>query len=243
MKINLQAYQPLPVLVSGQWVHLETAEQAVLLESSNGDRITLRKNAVVKSQSVIGRVLIHSEIDQEITLEFGYGDYTPPQNIEGQAVSVSHLPPVELAKNQTVAVSQLPAIELAENQSLAVTQLPEIKFAPDQNVAVSQLPAIELAENQSLAVTQLPAVELKPDQVIKIEVSEQLTARESVMPFSIAENTERCGITLKAKAANSADILINGVYPLSAGESLHMKTRAAIELTGAITDSVAILEW
>ncbi|HFG1629921.1 TPA: hypothetical protein ACGFWX_001628 [Vibrio cholerae] len=211
MKINLQAYQPLPVLVSGQWVHLETAEQAVLLESSNGDRVTLRKNAVVKSQSVIGRVLIHSAIDQEITLEFGYGDYTPPQNIEGQAVSVSHLPPVELAKNQTVAVSQLPAIELAENQSLAVTQL--------------------------------PAVELKPDQVIKIEVSEQLTARESVMPFSIAENTERCGITLKAKAANSADILINGVYPLSAGESLHMKTRAAIELTGAITDSVAILEW
>ncbi|WP_337921394.1 hypothetical protein [Vibrio cholerae] len=211
MKISLQAYQPLPVLISGQWVHLEAAEQAVVLESSNGDRVTMRKNAVIKSEQIIGRVLVHSEVDQEISLEFGYGDFTPPQVIDGQ----------------TVVVSQLPAV----------------KFAPDQNVAVSQLPAIELAENQSLAVTQLPAVELKPDQVIKIEVSEQLTARESLMPFSIAANAERCGITLKAKAANTADILINGVYPLSAGETLQMKTRAAIELTGAITDSVAILEW
>ncbi|EGR0568032.1 hypothetical protein E8L98_02880 [Vibrio cholerae] len=179
MKISLQAYQPLPVLISGQWVHLEAAEQAVILESSNGDRVTMRKNAVIKSEQIIGRVLVHSEIDQEISLEFGYGDYTPPQVIDGQTVVVS----------------------------------------------------------------QLPAVELKPDQVIKIEVSEQLSARESVMPFSIAANAERCGITLKAKAANTADILINGVYPLSAGESLELKTRAAIELTGAITDSVAILEW
>ncbi|EHU8075448.1 hypothetical protein KZN62_000378 [Vibrio cholerae] len=211
MKISLQAYQPLPVLISGQWVHLEAAEQAVVLESSNGDRVTMRKNAVIKSEQIIGRVLVHSEVDQEISLEFGYGDFTPPQVIDGQ----------------TVVVSQLPAV----------------KFAPDQNVAVSQLPAVELAENQSIAVTQLPALELKPDQVIKIEVSEQLTARESVMPFSIAANAERCGITLKAKAANTADILINGVYPLSAGETLQMKTRAAIELTGAITDSVAILEW
>ncbi|EJP6368955.1 hypothetical protein [Vibrio cholerae] len=227
MKISLQAYQPLPVLISGQWVHLEAAEQAVILESSNGDRVTMRKNAVIKSEQIIGRVLVHSEIDQEISLEFGYGDYTPPQVIDGQ----------------TVVVSQLPAVEFAPDQSVAVTQLPAVKFAPDQNVAVSQLPAVELAENQSLAVTQLPAVELKPDQVIKIEVSEQLTARESVMPFSIAANAERCGITLKAKAANTADILINGVYPLSAGEALQMKTRAAIELTGAITDSVAILEW
>ncbi|MCX9469097.1 hypothetical protein IG522_16530 [Vibrio cholerae] len=227
MKISLQAYQPLPVLISGQWVHLEAAEQAVILESSNGDRVTMRKNAVIKSEQIIGRVLVHSEIDQEISLEFGYGDYTPPQVIDGQ----------------TVVVSQLPAVEFAPDQSVAVTQLPAVKFAPDQNVAVSQLPAVELAENQSLAVTQLPAVELKPDQVIKIEVSEQLSARESVMPFSIAANAERYGITLKAKAANTADILINGVYPLSAGEALQMKTRAAIELTGAITDSVAILEW
>lgn len=84
---------------------------------------------------------------------------------------------------QTVVVSQLPAVEFAPDQSVAVTQLPAVKFAPDQNVAVSQLPAVELAENQSLAVTQLPALELKPDQVIKLKVSEQLTARESVMPF------------------------------------------------------------
>lgn len=167
MKISLQAYQPLPVLISGQWVHLEAAEQAVVLESSNGDRVTMRKNAVIKSEQIIGRVLVHSEIDQEISLEFGYGDYTPPQVIDGQ----------------TVVVSQLPAVEFAPDQSVAVTQLPAVKFAPDQNVAVSQLPAVELAENQSLAVTQLPALELKPDQVIKLKVSEQLTARESVMPF------------------------------------------------------------
>lgn len=77
MKISLQAYQPLPVLISGQWVHLEAAEQAVVLESSNGDRVTMRKNAVIKSEQIIGRVLVHSEIDQEISLEFGYGDYTP----------------------------------------------------------------------------------------------------------------------------------------------------------------------
>ncbi|EEW09518.1 hypothetical protein [Vibrio mimicus] len=227
MKISLQAYQPLPVLISGQWVHLEAAQQAVVLESSNGDRVTMRHNAVIKSEQTIGRVLVHSEIDQEISLEFGYGDFTPPQVIEGQ----------------TIVVSQLPAVEFAPNQSVGVSQLPAIKFAPDQNVAVSQLPAIELAANQSLAVTQLPAVELKPDQVLKLEVSEQLTARESVMPFSVAANTQRSSITLKAKATNTADILINGAYPLSAGEKLELKTRAAIELTGATTDSVAILEW
>ncbi|RBM25089.1 hypothetical protein [Vibrio tarriae] len=227
MKISLQAYQPLAVLISGQWVHLEAAEQAVVLESSNGDRVTMRKNAVIKSEQTIGRVLVHSEVDQEICLEFGYGDYTPPQVIDGQ----------------TVVVSQLPAVELAPEQSVAVTKLPAVNLAPSQSVTVSKLPAVELAANQSLAVTKLPAVELKPDQVIKLKVSEQLTARESVMPFSIAANAERCGITLKAKAANSADILINGAYPLSAGESLELKTRAAIELTGAITDSVAILEW
>ncbi|MCU8149830.1 hypothetical protein M2G93_17075 [Vibrio vulnificus] len=250
MNISLKAYQPLPVLISGQWVHLETAQQAVALESENGDRVTLRKNAVVKSQSVIGRVLIHSDIDQEITLEFGYGDYTPPQNIQGQTVLVSELPAIQVAPGQSIAieslppveVSQLPAVEIAANQSVTVNQMPAVEIAANQSVAVSQIPPVELAPEQSVKVTSLPVVRIAANQSVKVTESDQLVTLESVMPLSIPANSERKRLYIKAKTTNTQDVLINGVYPLNPGEKIELATRAAVELTGAASESVVVLE-
>ncbi|EPF7601710.1 hypothetical protein ACSVJ5_002905 [Vibrio vulnificus] len=242
MNISLKAYQPLPVLISGQWVHLETAQQAVALESENGDRVTLRKNAVVKSQSVIGRVLIHSDIDQEITLEFGYGDYTPPQNIQGQTVLVSELPAVKIAPEQSVAVSSLPAVKIAPEQTVKVSELPAVEIAANQSVAVSQIPPVELAPEQSVKVSWLPVMKIAANQSVKVTESDQLVTLESVMPLSIPANSERKRLYIKAKTTNTQDVLINGVYPLNPGEKIELATRAAVELTGAASESVVVLE-
>ncbi|MCF8779933.1 hypothetical protein LZU85_14095 [Vibrio sp. IRLE0018] len=242
MNISLKAYQPLPVLISGQWVHLETAQQAVALESENGDRVTLRKNAVVKSQSVIGRVLIHSDIDQEITLEFGYGDYTPPQNIQGQTVLVSELPAVKIAPEQNIAVSSLPAVKIAPEQAVKVSELPAVQIEANQSVAVSQIPPVELAPEQSVKVTSLPVVRIAANQAVKVTESDQLVVLESVMPLSIPANSERKRLYIKAKTTNAQDVLINGVYPLNPGEKIELATRAAVELTGAASESVVVLE-
>ncbi|MBE4580538.1 hypothetical protein [Vibrio navarrensis] len=250
MIVSVKAYQPLPVLISGQWLHLEAAEQPITLESENGDRVTLRKNAVVKSQSVIGRVLIHSTIDQEITLEFGYGDYTPPQNIQGQTVLVSELPAIQVAPGQSIAieslppveVSQLPAVKIAANQSVTVNQLPAVEIAANQSVAVSQIPAVELAPEQSVKVTSLPVVRIAANQAMKVTESDQLGVFDSLLPFSVAANSERKRLYIKAKATNAQDVLINGVYPLTPGEKIELATRTAVEFTGLETDGVSILE-
>lgn len=121
MNLSLKAHQAMPVIVAGNWIYLETALQGVTLESALGDRVTLKKDAVIKSAQQIGRVLVYSNIDQNITLEFGFGDFVPPANIDGQSIVVSEMPAVELAAGQSINIDQMPAVELASGQEVTTS--------------------------------------------------------------------------------------------------------------------------
>ncbi|MCU8525293.1 hypothetical protein M2G33_09270 [Vibrio vulnificus] len=245
MIISLKAFQPLPIQVAGQWLHLEKALQSVTIDTENGDRVTLRENAVVKSQTTFGRIMVNSEIDQVIALEFGFGDFVPPQNIQGQTVLVSELPAVKIAPEQSVAVSALPAIELAPEQVVKVSHMPAVELAPQQQVIVAQLPVVQLDSNSRITVDIGSAIRISAAQVLRVaeEASDTLSVQQiTAFPHTQAANELRRLITIKAHSANTQDVLINGAYPLSPGEKLELRTRAAIELTGSASNSVAILE-
>lgn len=258
MNLSLKAHQPMPVIVAGNWIYLETALQSITLESALGDRVTLKKEAVVKSTQQIGRVLVYSDIDQNITLEFGFGDFVPPANISGQSIVVSDMPAVELAAGQSVNIGQMPAVELAEGQALSIAQmpaleiaagqsvsldsLPKVEIAPSQTVNIGELPNITFASGQSIRIEQMPAVELVSGQEITTRMSNELNAHSSIMPFVLAANSRRRKVHIKAASENTHPILIAGIYPLVAGEKIELSTQAEIEFTGDVADSVQILE-
>ncbi len=219
MNLNLKANQALPVTIAGSWVYLEAAEQSIVLESELGNRVTLKQDSVIKNHDQIGRVLVYSTIDQDVTIEFGFGDFVPPSNINGQAVMITELPKVEIAAGQSVKVEQMPALEIAAGQS----------------VNVSQMPAVQ--------VSQLPSVTLAAGQQVTTQISSSLAAQQGVMPLSIAANTNRRKLVIKADSANTQAILIAGVYPLEAGERIELETRAAVELTGDAADTAHVLEY
>lgn len=258
MNLSLKAHQAMPVIVAGNWIYLETALQGVTLESALGDRVTLKKDAVIKSAQQIGRVLVYSDIDQNITLEFGFGDFVPPANIDGQSIVVSEMPAVELAAGQSINIDQMPAVELADGQAINIAQmpaleiaagqsvsvgsLPKVEIAPSQTVNIGELPDIALASGQSLSIDQMPAVELASGQEVTTSISNELNVHSGTMPFVLAANSGRRKVHIKAAAGNANLILISGVYPLVAGEKIELATQAEIEFTGDATDSVQILE-
>ncbi len=255
MNLNLKANQALPVTIAGSWVYLEAAEQSIVLESELGNRVTLKQDSVIKNHDQIGRVLVYSPIDQDVTIEFGFGDFVPPSNINGQAVVVTQLPKVEISAGQSVKIdfvfvyfvpkstingqavmiTELPKFEIAAGQSVKVEDLPELTLVAGQSVNVGQMPAVQ--------VSQLPSVTLAAGQQVATQISSSLAAQQGVMPLSIAANTNRRKLVIKADSANSQAILIAGVYPLEAGERIELETRAAVELTGDAADTAHVLEY
>ena len=219
MNLNLKAGHALPVTIAGSWIYLETADKHIILESEQGNRVTLKQDAVIKNHEQIGRVLVYSDIDQDVSIEFGFGDFVPPSNINGQAVVITELPKVEIAAGQSVNIEQMPAMQMAAGQSVNIGQMPALQ--------VSQLPAMEIAQGQEVTT----------------RISHNLAAQESVLPLTLAENPTRRKVRIKASAANSQDIVIAGAYPLSAGESIELETTASIELTGDAADMAHVLEY
>lgn len=224
MNVELKANQAYPVTISGSWVWLKQAAAPIVLETVIGERVMIHKGSVIKNDALLGRVLLHSDIEQLIEIEFGKGDFQPPT--DGQRVVVDSLPEMQIAPDQSVNVGSLPAVTLAEGQS----------------VAVSTLPAMELADGQSLAVSALPAVELAAGQHITTTVSGLLVPTSGAMPLTLAANDSRRTVHIKAAKTNVNPILIAGVYPLEAGECIELDTRAEIALTGDAADSAVILE-
>ena len=219
MNLNLKAGHALPVTIAGSWIYLETADKHIILESEQGNRVTLKQDAVIKNHEQIGRVLVYSDIDQDVSIEFGFGDFVPPSNINGQAVVITELPKVEIAAGQSVNIEQMPAMQMAAGQS----------------VNIGQMPAVQ--------VSQLPSVTLAAGQQVTTQISSSLAAQQGVMPLSIAANTNRRKLVIKADSANTQAILIAGVYPLEAGERIELETRAAVELTGDVSDTAHVLEY
>ncbi|MCL9782087.1 hypothetical protein M9194_11680 [Vibrio sp. S4M6] len=242
MKLSLRANNPIPINIAGNWLYLESASQEVEFETSLGDRVTVKKHSVVKSAQSVGRVLVYSDIDQEISLEFGYGDFVPPANIDGQSVVVSAMPALEIADGQSVSIDSLPKVEIEDGQSLAVSSLPSVEIAADQSIKVSELPAVQIAENQSVEVVQLPAVEIAADQEIAQKVSSSINAQQGNLPLTVAENLARQKVVIKASASNSQSIWVAGDFPLEAGERLELSTRTELVITGDAADSVHIIE-
>ena len=242
MKLSLKANNPIPVNIAGNWLYLESASQEVEFETSLGDRVSVKKHSVVKSSQSVGRVLVHSDIDQEISLEFGYGDFVPPANIDGQSVVVSAMPALEIADGQSVSIDSLPKVEIEDGQSLAVSSLPSVELAADQSIKVTEIPKVELADNQAVNVGNLPAIAIAADQEVSVKSGNSLSAQEGAMPLTIAENSNRKKVIIKAASGNTQSILIANSYPLEANESIELETRAEIQLTGDAADTAYILE-
>ncbi len=235
MNLNLKAGHALPVTIAGSWVYLETADKHIVLESEQGNRVTLKQDAVIKNHEQIGRVLVYSDIDQDVSIEFGFGDFTPPSNINGQSVVITELPKVEISAGQSINIEQMPAMQMAAGQSVNIGQMPAVQIA--------NLPNIQFANGQTVGVSQLPAVEIAQGQEVTTRIGNSLNAQESVMPLTIASNDNRRKLRIKASAANTQEIVIAGAYPLSAGESIELETTASIELTGDAADTAHVLEY
>lgn len=224
MNVLLRQQQAYPVTISGTWLWLKYAAAPIVLETGIGERVTVHKGAVIKNDALLGRVLLHSDIEQNIEIEFGKGDFQPPS--DGQRVVVDSAPPFEIAPGQSVAIAELPAVALVDGQSIGVNALPAVELAAGQSVEVSGLPAVELAAGQHITTT----------------VSAVLMPTSGVMPLTLAAKATRRKAHIKAAKTNVNPILIAGVYPLEAGESLELETQAEITLTGDTTDSALILE-
>lgn len=75
-----------------------------------------------------------------------------------------------------------------------------------------------------------------------LQISGALQSKSGPMPLTIAANAARKKIHIKASSANTAAILIAGVYELAAGETIELETTAEIALTGDAANSAQVLE-
>ncbi|MGX1923648.1 hypothetical protein ACUALS_00220 [Vibrio sp. NH-7] len=101
------------------------------------------------------------------------------------------------------------------------------------------------SDGQRVVIELMPPMEIAPNQQVKTKVqpkSSAIDAQELTMPASLEENLTRQKITIRTPSDNAEQVLINGSYPLLAGELIEIESTAAIELTGAETDRVFILE-
>jgi len=199
----LKANQPYPVTISGTWVWLKFATAEIVMETNSGERVSIPKGSVVKNDALLGRVLLHSPQDQIIDIQFGKGDFQPPT--DGQLVTISSAPPLEIAPDQLVSVNEIKA-----------------------------LPPVEIAPDQSIAVVQRVPVAIKKARIAK--------ADGGSLPMSIPSRWTRTKITIKADTNNTGDVIVNGAYPLSPSETIELEYLGAVELTGAASDSVYVMD-
>ncbi|MEZ8106814.1 hypothetical protein [Vibrio cortegadensis] len=123
-----------------------------------------------------------------------------------------------------------------------------VKSMPD--IGIKALPPVEMAPEQSLNIGELPPVEIAPDQVIKVSQrtpvvlskSKAVSAQSSTLPVDLPYRSSRFKVTIKASPDNVDVVLIDGAFPLTAGERIEIESMAAISLTGTVSDRVFILE-
>ena len=132
----------------------------------------------------------------------------------------------------------------SDGQRVAVDKMPPVEIAPDQVISLAPDQVVSLAPDQ--------VINLAPDQVVSLaegsKVQASLTMANAIttknlrMPATIPENPTRKKITIRTPNWNKGAIQLNGNYPLYKGETIEIESTAAIELTGAETDRVLILE-
>ncbi|NAW64517.1 hypothetical protein [Photobacterium halotolerans] len=216
--------------ISGNFLHVEKAPGPVLIMTEAG-RYVLYPGAGVQSDTLNGNVQVEnmSDADGQVTLVSGFGRYFPPT--DGQEVKVTQMPDVKLASGQAVVVSELPAVT----------------FAPGQQVGVAQLPAVALAADQQVNVGQLPAVTLAPEQTVITQPVRPTSVAASVLTIAtgaaeLPANPARVRVTVRASAANTQDILIEGGFAIAPGEREELFVTGAVSFAGLDGETLDVLE-
>ncbi|NAW85110.1 hypothetical protein CAG71_01345 [Photobacterium halotolerans] len=210
-------------------------------------RYVLYPGAGVQSDTLNGNVQVEnmSDADGQVTLVSGFGRYFPPT--DGQEVKVTQMPDVKLASGQAVAVSELPAVSFAPGQQVTVAGLPAVELAEGQQITVVELPAVELAEGQQITVGQLPAVTLAPEQTVITQPVRPTSVAASVLTIAtgaaeLPANPARVRVTVRASAANTQDILIEGGFAIAPGEREELFITGAVAFTGLDGETLDVLE-
>ena len=226
MELTLIEGQRIPVTLDSEWIFIEQAEGKISVEiEATGEVFTLPAKSLYKYTGArFGRIFISGM--GRLVFEHGVGTFTPP--IEGQAVTVSTMPAVQLAANQ-----QIKAL---------IEALPLIGLQPDQRIHVDSLPELILAAGQRVAIESMPVMRMASNQVIGFQASNLLASQKQVMPFSLPRNNDRRNLVLSAPKSNVGVIVVNGGYELEAGEKLELATREAVTFTGDATDHISIIE-
>ncbi|MFB9215531.1 hypothetical protein [Vibrio sinaloensis] len=116
----------------------------------------------------------------------------------------------------------------SDGQRVAVDKMPPVEIAPDQTISFAPDQVVTLAEGSKVQAS--------------LAVANAITTKNLGMPATIPENPTRKKITIRTPNWNKGAIQLNGNYPLYKGETIEIESTAAIELTGAETDRVLILE-
>ncbi|WP_342606956.1 hypothetical protein [Vibrio tritonius] len=230
-------------LAQGDFLYVEDAPSMVRITLDKGGFYELGKGAQIKAPALNGATITVENLGDagQVTLMVGFGEYVPPQR---DSIAVTSMPAMTIADGQAVEVSQMPAMHIASGQRIGVSSLPKVQLASGQSVSVSSLPAVKMATGQTVGVSTLPAVHIAAGQSVKasLQISGALQPKAGPMPLTIAANTVRKKIHIKASSANTAAITIAGVYELAAGETIELETTAEIALTGDAANSAQVLE-
>ncbi|MEZ8339381.1 hypothetical protein AB6C52_16255 [Vibrio cyclitrophicus] len=226
MEFELIQGQKIPVTLDSEWIFVEHATGKVQFEiEATGQIFSLTQKSLYKYTGTrFGRIFVSGV--GRLVFEHGVGSFTP--SMEGQAVTVSTMPAIQLAENQ-----QIKAL---------IEALPLIGLQPDQRIHVDSIPELILAAGQRVAIDSMPVMRMASNQVIGFQASNLLASQKQVMPFSLPRNNDRRNLVLSAPKSNVGVIVVNGGYELEAGEKLELATREAVTFTGDATDHISIIE-
>lgn len=228
MKAIMKSGESKDIPVNGNYVHVDAG--ALLEITIDGQRNTVKRGeGLMVDKFAMVTVSNRGPDNDLVELRIGYGRIVSAN--DGQVVSITSMP--------AVSVNNFPAL-----QPVSVSELPAVSvdnFPALQPVSVDNFPAFPVL--QPVSVAKLPA---ESNQISTVpDVSSGVATAAQV----ISANAVRKSVKIKNLAANVEPVRVGGAsiaadrgHELSPGESITLKTSAAVYVFCSVDQKVSVIE-
>lgn len=233
---TLQPNERAELIAEGEFVYLRAANAPIDVQVNNQTPITLDVRDQIQTAAIDSLIVINRSNDANpITLEVGHGRFV--SSGDGRSIAINNFPTLmHVEQVGPVRIDNWP-----NQQAVSVTNWPS-----SQNVSIANwksVQAVKQSGDWTATIANLPDVQ-------KVSVQNQPAAPSAMNSEvitiasgagTVAKNTKRSKVILKAGTSNKADISIDK-FPLSAGDMITLSTTAALALTGTDGDQLFYIE-